>query len=156
MGPRITEKLPLKKIENIVLFGAFYFKNKNSWHFQFSISQIFQQSFIVSENLTCNSQLLLTLLAVEVAISFISLLLRSSWQQTDENSRKLDNTFFWKPTPRQVFVESFKFFGPPTTKWRSFKFFAKLIGNHILMANFSKLRKYQTFALIELHNLSSG
>ena len=64
--------------------------------------------------------------------------------------------FFWKLTPKQVFVESFKFFDPPTTKWRSFKFFAKLNGNHILMANFSKLRKYQTFVLIELHNLSKG
>ena len=35
-------------------------------------------------------------------------------------------------------------------------FFAKLNGNHILMANFSKLRKYQRFGLIELHNLSKG
>ena len=55
-----------------------------------------------------------------------------------------------------MFGESFKFFDPPTTKWRSFKFFAKLNGNHILMANFSKFRKYQTFGLIELHNLSKG
>ena len=64
--------------------------------------------------------------------------------------------FFWKLTPKQVFGESFKFFDPPTTKWRSFKFFAKLNGNHILMANFSKFRKYQTFGLIELHNVSKG
>ena len=72
------------------------------------------------------------------------------------NSRKLGNTFFWKLAPKQVFLESFKFFEPPTTKWRPFKFFVKLNGNHILMANFSKLRKYQTFVLIELHNLSKG
>ena len=40
---------------------------------------------------------------------------------------------------------------------RSFKFFAKLNGNHILITNFSKLfRKYQTFGLVELHNLSKG
>ena len=50
----------------------------------------------------------------------------------------------------------FKFIDPPTTKWPSFKFFAKLNGNHILMANFSKFRKYQTFDLIELHNVSKG
>ena len=49
--------------------------------------------------------------------------------------------------------ESFKFFDPPTTKWRCLKFFTKLNGNHILMPNFSKLRKYQTFGLIQLHNL---
>ena len=55
-----------------------------------------------------------------------------------------------------MFGESFKFFDPPTTKWRSFKFFVKLNGNHILMANFSKFCKYQTFGLIELHNLSKS
>ena len=54
-----------------------------------------------------------------------------------------------------MYDESFKFFDPPTTKWRPFKFFAKLNRNHILMVNFSKLRKY-TFGLIELHNLSKG
>ena len=37
-----------------------------------------------------------------------------------------------------------------------FKFFVKLNGNHILMANFSKFAKYQTFGFIELHNLSKG
>ena len=62
----------------------------------------------------------------------------------------------FKLTPKQVFGESFKFFDSPTTKWRPFKFFAKLNGNHILMANFSKFRKYQTFGLIELHNVSKG
>ena len=61
---------------------------------------------------------------------------------------------FRKLTSEQVFGESFKFFDSPTTKWRSFKFFAKLNGNRILMANCSKLRKYQTFGFIELHNLS--
>ena len=74
----------------------------------------------------------------------------------DKNSRKLDNTFFWKLTAKEMFVEHFKFFDPPTTKWRPVKCFAKLNGNYILMAAFSKLRKYQTFALIELHNLSKG
>ena len=64
--------------------------------------------------------------------------------------------FLWKLTLKQVFVESFKVFDPPTTKWRSFKFFAKLKGNRILIANFSKLCKYQTFVLIELHNFSIG
>ena len=32
----------------------------------------------------------------------------------------------------------------------------KLNGNHILMTNFSKFRKYQTFGLTELHNVSKG
>ena len=33
-------------------------------------------------------------------------------------------------------------------------FFCEIDGNHILMANFSKFSKYQTFNLIKLHNLS--
>ena len=64
--------------------------------------------------------------------------------------------FVWKPAPKEVFVESFKFFDPPNIKSRLFKFFAKLNEKHILMANLSKLCKYQIFALIELHNLSKG
>ena len=55
-----------------------------------------------------------------------------------------------------MFIESSKFFDPTTTKWRLFNFFAKLNGNYILMANFSKLRKYQAFGLNELHNLNKG
>ena len=35
-------------------------------------------------------------------------------------------------------------------------FLRNLTDNHILMAHFSKLRKYQTFVLIELHNMSKG
>ena len=84
---------------------------------------------------------------------------------TDENSRKLQNTFFWKLKLKKAFVEIFKLFDPPrppltttttTTKSQSFKVFAKLIGNHTLMANFSKDRKYQAFSLTEMHNLSKG
>ena len=55
----------------------------------------------------------------------------------------------FKPTPKQVFVESFKLL----TVLYVFK---KLNRNHILMANLSKLHKYQTFGLTELHNLSEG
>ena len=62
----------------------------------------------------------------------------------------------WKLTPKQVFGESFKFLDPPTTKWWSFKFFEKLNGNQVLIANFSKLHKYRTFGLMELHILSKG
>ena len=145
----------LLKIGNFVLFGAFYFKKKKTADIcNFLSVKYFGKGLFFSENLTYKSQLFLKLRAVELAASF--LLLRSSWQQTDENSRKLSNKFFWKLTPKQVFVESLEFFDQPTTKWRFFKFFTKLNGNHILMANFSKLRKYQKFVLIELHNLSKG
>ena len=40
-----------------------------------------------------------------------------------------------------------KFFGPPTTKWWSFKIFVELNGKHFLMANIFKIHKYQTIGL---------
>ena len=50
-------------------------------------------------------------------------------------------------------AKSLKFFGPPTTKWRPCKIFAKLNGNHLLMANIFKLHEYQTFGLMKMHNM---
>ena len=50
-------------------------------------------------------------------------------------------------------AKSLKFFGPPTTKWRPCKIFAKLNGNHLLMASIFKLHEYQTFALTKMHNM---
>ena len=44
----------------------------------------------------------------------------------------------------------------PPQNHGSFNFFAKLNGNHILIVNFPKIHKYQTFGLIELHNLTKG
>ena len=97
---------------------------------------------------------MLKLRAVQLAISFLSL----SLSHLDNRQTKIaENSaihFFLKLTPKKKFVESFKFFDPHTTKSLSFKFFAKLNGNHILMANFSKFGKYQTFVLTDLHNLS--
>ena len=63
---------------------------------------------------------------------------------------------FLKANTKTSFVESFKVFDPTTTKKRSFKFFVKLNKNHILLASFSKLRKYQTLVLIELHCFRKG
>ena len=54
-----------------------------------------------------------------------------------------------------MFAKSLKFFGPPTTKWRSCKIFAKLNGNHLLMANIFKLHEYQTFGLMKIHNVQN-
>ena len=50
-------------------------------------------------------------------------------------------------------AKSLKFFGPPTTKWRPCKIFAKLNGNHLLMVIIFKLHQYQTFSLMRNHNI---
>ena len=71
---------------------------------------------------------MLKLQAVEVATSFHLILSIVS---------KFDNTSLWKPLSKGISDKRLKFFGPPTTKWRPCKFFAKLNGNHLLMANIS-------------------
>ena len=50
-------------------------------------------------------------------------------------------------------AKSLKLFGPPTTKWWACKDFAKLSGNHLLLANVFKPHEYQTFGLIKIHNM---
>ena len=43
--------------------------------------------------------------------------------------------------------------GPPITTWRPCKTFAKLNGNHLLMANIFKLHKCQTFDFWKMHSV---
>ena len=47
-------------------------------------------------------------------------------------------------------AKSLKFFDPPTREWQPCKMFAKLNGNHLLMANIFTLHEYQTFCLMEI------
>ena len=97
----------LSKHENFVLFGDLCFKSKNSWHFEFSISQIFRQKFVVSENLTYLSQLLLKLRTVELAISFFPLMQKYIFLKASTKAR-----VWWKlhvlwPTHHKMTVLSF-------------------------------------------------
>ena len=98
-------------------------------------------------------QLLLKLRAVQVATSFHWISSRSTYQQAHKSSSKLVNTVFWRLLSKEMSAKSLKFFGPPTTKWRPCKIFAKLNGNHLLMANIFKLHEYQTFGLMKMHNM---
>ena len=52
---------------------------------------------------------------------------------------------------KKISAKKLELFGPPTTKWRPSKVFAKLNGHHLLMANIFKLHKYQMFGLIKMH-----
>ena len=62
--------------------------------------------------------------------------------------------YFESRSQKKISAKSLKFFGLPTTKWRPCKNFEKLNGNHLLMANIFKLREYQTFGLMKMHNIS--
>ena len=61
---------------------------------------------------------------------------------------------FWKPPSKEMSDKSLKYLGPPITKWRPCKFFMKLNGNHLLMANIFKLHKYQKFGLLKMHKMN--
>ena len=67
---------------------------------------------------------------------------------------KLNNTTFWNPLPGISGKILVKFFDPPTTKWQPCKIFAKLNGNHLLVANIFKLHEYQKFRLMKMHNMT--
>ena len=79
------------------------------------------------------------------------MLLRSTQKQALENSMKLGNALFWRPLSKEMCAESLQF---STTEWWPCNFFAKLNGNHLLIANIFKLHEYQTFDLIKMHNMS--
>ena len=73
--------------------------------------------------------------------------------QAHKNNSKLGNTIFWRLFSKQISAKSLKLFGPATTKWRSCKVYAKLHGNHLLMASIFELHKYQAFGLMKMHNM---
>ena len=50
--------------------------------------------------------------------------------------------------------KSLKIFCPPTTKWWPYKTFAKLNGNHLLIASIFKVHVCQTFGLMKMHNMN--
>ena len=92
------------------------------------------------------SQLLLKLRNVEV--------IEYQLDQLNNKHKKIENTIFQKSLLKEMSGKSLKFFGPTTTKRRSFKIFAKLNGNHLLVANIFKLHEYQTFGLMKMHNMT--
>ena len=101
------------------------FRNKNCWHPEFLMNQIFGQRFTTFETMRYSCSVMLILRAAQVATSFHWLSSRSFEKQAHKNSSKLDNTIFWKLLSKEMSGKSLKFFSPTTTKWQPFKFFAK-------------------------------
>ena len=130
-------------MKNLCFFWRLLFQNKNCWHFEFLMNQIFRQRFIIFEKLRYRGQLLLKLRAVEVATSFhISLFhIYFIFQYFESSCQKKCLLKVW-------------IFGPSTTKWQPCKIFAKMNRNHLLMVNIFKLHEYQTFGLMKMDNMS--
>ena len=132
IGPPITKKRPFKKLNILSFLASFISKIKSADMFNFLSVRYFSKGlfFLKTWHIRVNycwnygpSNLLFRFFRCHLG---------------NLNNRQTKITENWTI---------------PTTKWRSFKFFAKLNGNHILM-DIPKIRQYQTFGFIELHNLS--
>ena len=67
----------------------------------------------------------------------LKLLLPFTEYRLDQPNNKHIKTavIFWKPLSKEIFDKSLKFFDPSATKLQPCKFFVKLNGNRLLMAN---------------------
>ena len=111
------------------------------------LSNIFKNTSVT--NLTKVTQQNSYRICYFISLNIVSINLIASTQ----NSSNFGNTVFWRLLSKEMSAKSLKFFGPPTKKWRLCKIFAKLNGNHLLMANILKLHEYQTFGLMKIHNM---
>ena len=143
-------------MKNLCSFDGSFFKWKNCWH-----SEIFNESNILGKGL---SYLKKWGIGVNYCWNYglSKLLLHFIESCLDQLNSKLakiavnsefGNTVFWRLLSEEISAKSLKLFDPPTTKWRPCKIFAKLNRNHLLMTNIFKLHKYQTFALMKMHNM---
>ena len=140
-------------MKSLCFFWRLLFQNKNCWHFEFLMNQIFRQRFInlknwgIGVNYCWNygpSKLLLHFIEYcpdQLNKKHTKIAVNSTMQYFEGSSQKKCLLKVW-------------IFGLPTTKWRPCKMFAKLNGNHLLMANIFKLHEYQTFGLMKMHNMS--
>ena len=140
IGPPITEKQSFKKLKSLFFLALFISKIKIVDIFNFLSVRYFSKGFFFLKTLHIRVNYCWNYGPWNLLFRFFRCRLGhlNNRQIKIQHvfSRTLENTFFWRLTSKQVFGESFKFFDPPTTKWRSFNFFVKLNGNHILMANF--------------------
>ena len=155
IGAPITKKRPFKKLKTLSFLASFILKVKTADIFNFLSEKYFGKGLLFLKFWLTRVNYCWNYGLSNLLFRFFRFRLG---HLSNRQTKIIENSiiYFWKLTPKQVFGESFKFFDPPTTKWRSFKLFSKLKGNHILMANFPKFLKYQTFCLIELHNVSKG
>ena len=154
IGTPITKKRPFKKLKILSFLASFISKIKTADIFNFLSVKYFGKGLLF---------LKFWLIRVNYCWNYgpLNLLFRFfrfRLGHLDKRQTKIGEnpTIYFLKVNTKTSGEIFKFTDPPTTKWRYFKFFAKLNGNHILMANFSKFCKYHTFGLIALHNVSKG
>ena len=122
IGPRIKEKLPFKKLKILSFLAPFFSKIKTADIFNFLSVKYFGKGLLFLEMWHIRVNYCWSYGPSNMLFRFFRYCLGhldNTQTKIAENSKR---HFFWKLTPKQVFVESLF----TTTKWRSFKFFAKL------------------------------
>ena len=127
------------KIWKICVFLAAPFSKEICWYLEF-----FGHRLIIFKKLRYRGQLFWNYEPSKLLLHF------TEYRLDQLNS---NHTIFWRLLSKEMSAKSLSFFGPPITKWRPCKVFAKLNRKHLLMANVFKFRGYQTFGLMKMHNM---
>ena len=131
-------------MKNLCFFGGSFF-NKNCWHLEFLVNQIFGQRFIIFEKLRYIGQLLLNYELSKLLLQFIEYRLDQPYNKHTKIAINSPIQYFEGYSQKKESAKSLKLFGPPTAKWRPCKVFTRLNGDDLLMANILKLHEYQAF-----------
>ena len=125
-----------------LFFWRLFLQNKNCWHFESLMNRIFWQNFTILKNKGIGVSYCLNYGPSKLLLHLIEYLLDQLNKKHTKTAVNSTIQFFWKPLSEEICGKSLKLFGPRTTKWQPCKIFAKLKGNHLLIANIFKLHKY--------------
>ena len=126
---------------------------KNCWDFEFLLNQIFRQWFIILRNWGIGFNYCWNYRPSKLLLHFFEYRL----DQLNNKHTKIEVNstiqYFDNRSEKKMSAKSLKFFFPPTTIWRPCKVFAKLDGNHLLVANIFKLKEYQKFGVMNMNKI---
>ena len=129
------------------------FQKANCWHLEFLMNQIFGQRFIIFEKLRYMGQLLLSYEPSKLVLQFIEYRLDQIKNKHTKIAVNLAIQYFEGCSQNKCLLKVWSFLVQPPQNGGPVKYFAKLNGNYLLLANIFKLHEYQTFGLMKMHNM---
>ena len=138
-------------MKKLYFFGGSFFKWKNCWHLEFLMNQIFRQRFIIFKKWGIWVKYCWNYGPSKLLLRFVEY--RLDQLKSKHTKIAVNSAMQYFEGCSQMSAKSLKIFDLPTTKWWPCKIFAKLNGNHLLMANIFKLHEYQTFGLMKMYDM---
>ena len=122
-GPRITEKLPLKKLKILSFLAPFISKIETADIFNFLSVKYFGKGLLFLKIWHIKVSYCWSYGPLHLLFRFF----RYPLGHLDNRQTKIaeNSTIYFLRADTKMFAESFKVFDPPITKWRSFKFFLR-------------------------------